>query len=336
MLKVGELAAAAGLTVRTLHHYDSIGLLRPSARSDAGYRLYARDDVARLHQIQALRAFGMRLADIGLYLDSPDASPLAVVEQQLAALERRIAEAARMRTALHGLRSQLVRGEQPELSSWLSTLQEMSVYEQYFSREELEQLPMYRDESVKAQWRALVDEAGTLQRAGTAPDSAQAKAFARRWLDAFESGSGNRAFAGRINVMAAREPEAMHAQFGMAPALMDFVIAAIGELKYDVWARYLDADTVARMRRHHAGRGREWTELFERVRAAMRADPAASGPAGRKLAGEWMALFHDMVGSDPHTVQAFREATAREPLLRMGTGLSDSMLEWLRAAMPKP
>ena len=67
MLKVGELAARAGLTVRTLHHYDSIGLLSPSARTDAGYRLYDRDDVARLQQIQALRAFGMALADIGVY-----------------------------------------------------------------------------------------------------------------------------------------------------------------------------------------------------------------------------------------------------------------------------
>jgi DNA-binding transcriptional MerR regulator len=99
MLKVGELAAAAGLTVRTLHHYDSIGLLRPSARSDAGYRLYARDDVARLQQIQALRSFGMGLADIGLYLDSPAGSPLAVVERQLDMLERQMLEAARMRDA---------------------------------------------------------------------------------------------------------------------------------------------------------------------------------------------------------------------------------------------
>lgn len=62
MLRVGELAARAGLTVRALHHYDSIGLLVPSARSDAGYRLYDRNDVARLHQIQALRKFGMALA----------------------------------------------------------------------------------------------------------------------------------------------------------------------------------------------------------------------------------------------------------------------------------
>ena len=47
LLKVGELAKRSGLTVRTLHHYDAIGLLTPSARADNGYRLYNREDVAR-------------------------------------------------------------------------------------------------------------------------------------------------------------------------------------------------------------------------------------------------------------------------------------------------
>ncbi|WP_263404975.1 MerR family DNA-binding transcriptional regulator [Pseudomonas aeruginosa] len=54
LLKVGELAKQTGLTVRALHHYDDIGLLQPSARSDAGYRLYTPKDITRLHQIQAL------------------------------------------------------------------------------------------------------------------------------------------------------------------------------------------------------------------------------------------------------------------------------------------
>ncbi|QJW83354.1 MerR family transcriptional regulator [Ramlibacter terrae] len=54
-LKVGELARSTGLTVRTLHHYDEIGLLKPSGRSESGYRLYAEADVARLHAIRALR-----------------------------------------------------------------------------------------------------------------------------------------------------------------------------------------------------------------------------------------------------------------------------------------
>jgi DNA-binding transcriptional MerR regulator len=52
LLKVGDLARRTGLTVRTLHHYDEVGLLKPSGRSDAGYRLYSQADVQRLHGIQ--------------------------------------------------------------------------------------------------------------------------------------------------------------------------------------------------------------------------------------------------------------------------------------------
>lgn len=53
--KVGQLARSTGLTVRTLHHYDSVGLLRPSARTPSGHRLYDEDDVSRLYRIVALR-----------------------------------------------------------------------------------------------------------------------------------------------------------------------------------------------------------------------------------------------------------------------------------------
>ena len=64
LLRVGELAKRTGVTVRALHHYDSIGLLQPSARSEGGYRLYDRDDVARLHGIQTLRRLGVPLAEM--------------------------------------------------------------------------------------------------------------------------------------------------------------------------------------------------------------------------------------------------------------------------------
>ena len=51
MNTVGEVAEIAGVTVRTLHHYDELGLLRPSERSEAGYRLYSHDDLARRREI---------------------------------------------------------------------------------------------------------------------------------------------------------------------------------------------------------------------------------------------------------------------------------------------
>jgi DNA-binding transcriptional MerR regulator len=330
MLKVGELAAATRLTVRTLHHYDSIGLLRPSARSDAGYRLYGRDDVARLHQIQALRAFGMSLSDIGLYLDSPAGSPLAVVERQLVALDSQIREAARMREQLQRLRTQLAGGGQPDLSTWLNTLEQMSMYEKYFTQDELAQLPLYYDKAAKEAWQTRTEEAAKLMREKVAPDSDAAKAFARRWLDAFQRDTGgNPGFATRLNLMAVREQGAI----GVPPEVMDYAMAAVGELKFDVWAKYLAPEVIARMRQHYATRGTEWPELAERVRAAMQADPKATGTQARALAQQWLALFNDMVGTDPQTVEAFRRGSASEPLLLMGSGISKAMLEWLRQAM---
>lgn len=56
--RVGQLAASTGLTVRALHHYDHLGLVRPSARTASGYRLYEEADVARLYQVLALRQLG--------------------------------------------------------------------------------------------------------------------------------------------------------------------------------------------------------------------------------------------------------------------------------------
>ncbi len=58
MLTVGQVAADFGVTVRTLHHFDEVGLLEPSERSHAGYRLYTDDDLTRLRQIVAYRRLG--------------------------------------------------------------------------------------------------------------------------------------------------------------------------------------------------------------------------------------------------------------------------------------
>lgn len=66
--KVGELATTSGLTVRTLHHYDRIGLVRPGARTSSGHRLYSEADVQRLYQVLALRQLGLGLEKIAQVL----------------------------------------------------------------------------------------------------------------------------------------------------------------------------------------------------------------------------------------------------------------------------
>ena len=79
----------AGVTVRTLHHYDRIGLLSPSARSSAGYRLYAPDDLDRLHQVLLYRELGFSLEDVADLL-ADDADPEAHLRRQHRLLRDRL------------------------------------------------------------------------------------------------------------------------------------------------------------------------------------------------------------------------------------------------------
>src|SRR4029077_17553464 len=89
-LKVGELAKRTGLTIRTLHHYDEIGLLKPSLHTEAGHRLYTAGDVARLQQVISLRQLGFFLPGVCDCLNRPEFSPLEVIGLHLARLREQI------------------------------------------------------------------------------------------------------------------------------------------------------------------------------------------------------------------------------------------------------
>jgi DNA-binding transcriptional MerR regulator len=336
MLKIGQLAQHAGLTVRALHHYDAIGLLRPSVRTDAGYRLYDRDDAARLQQIQALRQLGMPLADIGHFLAYSGTSALAIVERQLAALQQQIDEAARMHAHLLALHARLARGEQPELAEWLTTLEQMKMYDKYFSRDELAKLRMVHDDACRAEWAALVAEVGQIMSEKTLPTSLQAKQLGLRWLTMLERDTGgNASFIARLDAMHVNEP-ALQQSTGINPAMHDFIAEVIGEIKLDAWAKYLLPAEVERMRRHQRSRGREWFPLFESIREQFRADPEGILPESRKAANHWHALFQDMIGDNPETLCRFRTTLQNEPMLRIARGMTDEMIVWLRRVQQRP
>jgi MerR family transcriptional regulator, thiopeptide resistance regulator len=98
---VGELATLAGVTVRTLHHYDRIGLLVPEDRTgSAGYRRYGTESVERLHRILSYRELGLNLNEIATLLDDPDADRLAHLRRQERLLRERIARLEEMVVAV--------------------------------------------------------------------------------------------------------------------------------------------------------------------------------------------------------------------------------------------
>lgn len=97
---VGQVAKAARVTVRTLHHYDEIGLLSPSGRTAAGYRRYDDADLERLQHIRFYRELGFPLDEIAAILDDPAADPAAHLRRQHELLTGRIGKLQDMVTAI--------------------------------------------------------------------------------------------------------------------------------------------------------------------------------------------------------------------------------------------
>lgn len=90
MKTVKELAAQTHVSVRTLHHYDAIGLLKPTRITEAGYRLYDEQAVERLYLILLFREIGFPLKEIQILLDAPDYDRNRVLEQQVELLKAKV------------------------------------------------------------------------------------------------------------------------------------------------------------------------------------------------------------------------------------------------------
>ncbi len=89
MKTVHEVSRLTGVSVRTLHHYDAIGLLKPARTTDAGYRLYDDAALKRLQNILIFRELQFPLKEIKAILDSPEFDPKEALEQQIGLLELR-------------------------------------------------------------------------------------------------------------------------------------------------------------------------------------------------------------------------------------------------------
>ncbi|MDX5376921.1 MAG: MerR family transcriptional regulator [Halomonas sp.] len=334
LLRVGELAKRTGLTVRTLHHYDEIGLLKPSMRSDAGYRLYRRQDVARLHHIQALRSLGMSLTDIGALLERPSSSLTAVIERQIQMLERKIADQAQLRDRLVALHRQFESGDEPEMDDWLKTLEMMTMYDRYFTREELDRLPLYRaDDDRQAEWKTLIGEAQDLIRQGVPPSDRAAQELAQRWMTTLERDTaGDPTLLDKLNAMHANEPE-VQAQMGISTQVSEYVMRAFAESKLAIYQRYLSEEEFSFMRQRYPQRMHEWPTLMAKLRQQLEQGTPPQAPAVQQLAREWLELLRSFAGDDPATHEKIRRANEQEPALQANVWMTERMKEYLGKAI---
>jgi DNA-binding transcriptional MerR regulator len=237
LIQIGELAAAVGLTVRTLHHYDAIGLLVPAERSQSGRRLYAPQDVRRLYRIVALRRLGLGLTEIGALLDaSPDLAQ--AVRGHLDRVERQLELGRRLRVTLTRILELLDSGHDPGRDEFIDAIGVMIMSESYYTAEQQEQLAQRRaalgEEGMAAAeraWAELIEAVRAEQAAGTDPSDARMLELAGRWralIEQFTGGDeGIRQSLGRMY----REQGAQQASRGMVdPALMEYVGQALAQL----------------------------------------------------------------------------------------------------------
>ena len=128
MRKIGELADASGVTVRTLHYYEERELLVPSGRTDAGHRLYGPAEVERLYRICLLRQLGIPLDGVRASLERDGADLGTVIGCHLAELDRRLEAENRLRARLARLVGTIGVDDQPTIEI-LDVLEDMSMLE---------------------------------------------------------------------------------------------------------------------------------------------------------------------------------------------------------------
>lgn len=265
---VGHLAKLTGLTVRALHHYDAIGLLTPSQRSDSGYRLYTQADIIKLYRIQALQRFGLSLTEIETALAREGATLPEMISQQLAALDTQIEQATTLRLRLQHLREVLARGDEPGTGEWLSAVELITQYDKYCSPEELQRLLENNNDDLP-KWRALIDDIRISMDSNVAPQDNQAQDLLKRW-----SALAMRKVRGDVNLMVKMKlayakdagiQSRMAVQSGLSPQLGEYLAQIMTHAHLALWSRYLTKEEVRRLSPQGA-----WQQKLIHVVGALR------------------------------------------------------------------
>jgi len=193
-MKIGDLAKRTGISVRTLHHYDEIGLLEPF-RTAAGHREYGREEIVRLQQILSLKQSGFSLEEIGGLLERRDFDVRAVIDLHLARLREQIRARQDLCARLEAIAAHYPTATAEE---FIQAIEVMTMFEKYYTKEQLETLEQRRqmlgEERMAAapgEWTELMQNVRAHMRAGTDPKDPRVQELARKWralIDEFTGG----------------------------------------------------------------------------------------------------------------------------------------------------
>ncbi|MDR0212460.1 MAG: SAM-dependent methyltransferase [Comamonas sp.] len=338
-LKIGELAKKAGLSVRALHHYDAIGLLSPSQRTDGGARLYGRDDLIRLYRIEALKRFGYSLPAIKASLDGQLAgAPLQILQRKIAELDAQASRAQRLSRHLKHIVDRIAVGSETSATDWLSTLELMNMYQKHLNDDELDVLLASRPDTVAPRdpsWVELIDEVHRAVQQALPAESDAAQALAWRWIRlVIRMTRNDPALATKLMMMQLGEPRVQQI-VGITVEMLEWVDEAFTHARCALFAKYLSPAQTDDVRRRQfaTAKSRAWPALVVELRGQMDAGVDAGAAPVQAIVKRWQQLFRDSFCGDDAVLEArVRDAMMREPDLQLGVGLDDALLAYLHKA----
>jgi len=200
-----EFAQLAGVTVRTLHHYDRIGLLKPSGYTNAGYRLYGKGDLVRLQQIVTLKFIGFSLTQIKNLLNSNFFDLQVALNQQKAIIGEKRQQLGLAIKAIEKAQDLLAINAEPDWEAFKQIIEVINMQnnmdwtKEYYS-EEAKQKIAERAATISPEaieqgqrdWATLIREVENAVKEGVDPKSEQAASLAVRWshlIRAFTGGN---------------------------------------------------------------------------------------------------------------------------------------------------
>ena len=318
LYRAHEFAGLAGVTVRALHHYDRIGLLK-AQRSSSGHRLYAAADLERLEQIAALKFLGIPLKEIKALLESNPLTLLESLRLQLGALTEKREQIDR---AIHAIEQaeKLVRVGLPaeavlrKIIKAVETPATGPFMKKYYTEEAwekrtliIEQTSPQTMEGYRQGWKQLfLDVEAALE---LSPASEGAQLLAQRWVllaelvsggDAELKAGGAKAWKDHQNWPVA-EQDACLARYGLDPGAdrsasmmrVEKVAKFIGQAIARKYYGSLELMRFARINQSTVERSQKWAALFRDVEAAFEEDPASE--RAQALAARWTALVREKV-----------------------------------------
>ncbi|MGL4522125.1 MAG: MerR family transcriptional regulator [Bacilli bacterium] len=209
-LTVGELAKRANVSVRTLQYYDGIGLLKPSAYSEGGRRLYTASDISVLHQIFTLKSLGFSLEEIKKQIISVSdlRGVVGLLENQVAMFTKQKEQIEKMLNSVELLISEIKVNQAVDwhkYSSMVQSIQENSEYYwmvQHLDKQLLQQILEQEpsgNQCEKQWWHEMFKHAIKLHKEGKDPKSEEAQQLAERWWHMMRSYSdGDATMMGKL------------------------------------------------------------------------------------------------------------------------------------------